>query len=344
MSFFNKITLSGNSLQAIQPTIGAQVSPIANKIFILGDGLNLYTQASGNSVTAHLFDDIEVTKINSSHMIIEDNSIYVEDGALSTDIIFSLSGTAYLEVSYANQYSGAGFDADKNLVSTESLLDGQLVIGTASGAPVAGYLTAGPGIEITNGSGSITIGSADSSNVGIEWSVQTYTGTGSRTYTAYPNNGYIADSTVGTLNILTGGASYCPASPIIYYMAPTDQWSVGDVVWFVNRNKGGYYVQFLAGQLALATFPLPNTPWNYNAIFGSPIGNGVQKYANITAGSGVIEDFSGTAKAFAFNLFTAISIVYVGDSSFVVESFMGNTNFGDNGTSSVPVPSQCIVV
>lgn len=174
--------------------------------------------------------------------------------------------------------------------------------------------------------------------------MQTWTGTGSRTYTAYPNNGYIANSTVGTLNYEDIGWSYCPASPIIYYMASTNQWSEGDVVWFVNRNKGGYYVQFLAGQLALGVYPLPNSPWNYNAIYGSPISGGVQKYANITVGSGVLQEFSGTGKAFGFNFFTAISIVYVGDNSFVVESSMGNTNFGDNGTSAVPVAQQCIVV
>ena len=344
MSFLNKITLNGSSLQAVQPSIGARVSPVANKIFILGDGLNVYTEASGNNVTAHLYDDIEVTKINSGDMAIEVNSIYVKDGALLDELIISPATNGYMEVTYATPYSGAGFDSNKNLVSTDAMLDGQLVIGTASGAPVAANLTAGSGISITNGPGSITISSADSSNVGIEWSVQTYTGSGNRTYTAYPNNGYIANSTIGTLNIFTGGASYCPATPIVYYMAPTDQWNIGDVVWFVNRNKGGYYVQFLAGQLALGVYPLPNSPWNYNAIYGNQTVGGVQKYANITIGSGILEDFSGTGKAFGFNFFTAISIVYVGDGSFVVESIMGNTNFGDNGTSSVPVANSCTVV
>ena len=44
---------------------------------------------------------------------------------------------------------------------TQLSSNGQLIIGSASGAPIAATLTAGPGITITNGANSITIASND---------------------------------------------------------------------------------------------------------------------------------------------------------------------------------------
>jgi hypothetical protein len=65
-------------------------------------------------------------------------------------IINTLSSNAFL-------YSGVG----GQIVST-SATDGQLLIGNTSGSPIAANLTAGSGISIVNGSGSITI-----SNTGV---------------------------------------------------------------------------------------------------------------------------------------------------------------------------------
>ena len=49
-----------------------------------------------------------------------------------------------------------------SILEAESLNDGQLLIGTTGGAPVAANLTAGSGVTITNGSGEITISATGS--------------------------------------------------------------------------------------------------------------------------------------------------------------------------------------
>jgi len=68
------------------------------------------------------------------------------------------------------------------------LTDGQLIIGSTGNPPQAATLTAGDGIGITNGAGSITI-SAD--NAGFAWSVVT-----ASSETLADNNGYFANNGV----------------------------------------------------------------------------------------------------------------------------------------------------
>ena len=65
-----------------------------------------------------------------------------------------------------------------------SLTDGQVVIGSSAGAPLAGTLTAGTNISITNGNNSITI--ANTAAAGILWNDVSGT-----TQAATGNNGYI---------------------------------------------------------------------------------------------------------------------------------------------------------
>lgn len=57
--------------------------------------------------------------------------------------------------------------SDHQLGSTGAMTDGQLVIGSTGANPVLGTITAGNGIAITNGAGSITIDS-----LGITWTVE----------------------------------------------------------------------------------------------------------------------------------------------------------------------------
>lgn len=74
---------------------------------------------------------------------------------------------------------GAG--ANTTVSELGPLTDGQLVIGSTGNAPVAGTLTAGTGISITNGAGSITIasnavsGEVGVSNIGFSTSGGTFT-------------------------------------------------------------------------------------------------------------------------------------------------------------------------
>ena len=97
------------------------------------------------------------------------------------------------------KYDGAGtFSADtvtqhsvlvggaSNAITSIALTNGQLAIGSTGADPSAATLTAGTGVTITNGAGSITVNAAGG---GLTWTVVTGT-----TQAAAVNNGYIANN------------------------------------------------------------------------------------------------------------------------------------------------------
>ena len=78
------------------------------------------------------------------------------------------------------------FGAASNGITSQLLTNGQLPIGNTGADPTAATLTAGTGVSITNGAGSITIAATGG---GLTWSVVTGT-----TQSAAVNNGYIANN------------------------------------------------------------------------------------------------------------------------------------------------------
>jgi len=73
-----------------------------------------------------------------------------------------------------------------NGITSVPLTNGQVLIGSTGAAPLAGTLTAGTGVSVTNAANSITI---SSSGGGLTWSVQTGT-----TQAMAVNHGYIANN------------------------------------------------------------------------------------------------------------------------------------------------------
>lgn len=107
-------------------------------------------------------------------------------------------------------------------VFSSTMTNGQLIIGSTGATPNAATLTAGTGIGITNGAGTITISSAGG---GVSWSEITTT-----SQTMVANNGYIANNAgVVTLTI--------PATV-----------ALGDTFLIVGKGAGGWLVQANAGQ------------------------------------------------------------------------------------------------
>ncbi len=112
--------------------------------------------------------------------------------------------------------------AASNGITSLALTNGQLAIGSTGADPTASTLTAGTGISITNGAGSITIAG---SGGGLTWTVVTGT-----TQAAAVNNGYIANN-AGVVTITLPATS-----------------AVGDIVrvtginnatgWKVAQNSG----------------------------------------------------------------------------------------------------------
>lgn len=112
--------------------------------------------------------------------------------------------------------------AASNGITSLALTNGQLAIGSTGADPSAATLSAGTGVSITNGAGSITISAAGG---GLTWTVVTGT-----SQAAAVNNGYIANN----------------AGQVVVTLPATS--AVGDVVavtginnatgWKVAQNAG----------------------------------------------------------------------------------------------------------
>lgn len=110
-----------------------------------------------------------------------------------------------------------------NGITSLALTNGQLAIGSTGADPSAATLTAGTGVTISNGAGTITINAAGG---GLSWS--TVTGT---TQTAAVNNGYIANN-AGVVTVTL------PASA-----------AVGDVIAVTGINNAtGWKLAVASGQ------------------------------------------------------------------------------------------------
>lgn len=110
------------------------------------------------------------------------------------------------------KYDGAGaFSADtvtnhsvliggsSNAITSLALTNGQLAIGSTGADPTAATITAGTGITVTNGAGSITISASTS---GFTWNNVT---TGTQTIAV--QNGYISNSGSGVVYTLPATAN-----------------------------------------------------------------------------------------------------------------------------------------
>lgn len=77
------------------------------------------------------------------------NTLYVTNGVIPIGGVFTINSNTIDSFLYS--------DASRNVKSTASATDGQLLIGSTGLVPVAATLTAGFAIDITNAAGSITI-------------------------------------------------------------------------------------------------------------------------------------------------------------------------------------------
>lgn len=114
--------------------------------------------------------------------------------------------------------------ATNNATNTDDLTtDGQVLIGATGGNAKAALLTAGTGISVTNGSGSITIASTAG---GLSWVDQT-----SSAVTLAANTAYVTD------NGLT----------LVTYTLPTTA-ALGDIFGIVGKSTGLWTLVQQTGQ------------------------------------------------------------------------------------------------
>lgn len=103
------------------------------------------------------------------------------------------------------------------------LTNGQLLIGNTGNDPTAATLSAGAGISITNGAGTITIAT---SGGGLTWTDVTSTSA-----TMAVENGYIADN-----------------AGLVTLTMPTTA-AIGDVIHVLGKGAGGWTIVYGASQI-----------------------------------------------------------------------------------------------
>jgi len=123
--------------------------------------------------------EVDITKVDIDGGAIDGTAIGA--ASASTGVFSALSDTS------RTQHAISIYGASGALSEVGPLTNGQLVVGSTGVAPVAATLTAGSGVTITEGAGSITIASSASaaddrpgwSNIGISYSGGTFTVHGS---------------------------------------------------------------------------------------------------------------------------------------------------------------------
>ncbi len=149
-----ELTVSNSPVTTTGTLTAAWASQTANKIFASPDGAP--GAPSFRTMTANDVPSLDASKITT--------------GTFSASMIPNLDASKITTGTLAVARGGTGstsFTGNAVIVSnaagtaltSQSLTNGQIIIGSTGAAPVAATITAGSGISITNGAGSITISS-----------------------------------------------------------------------------------------------------------------------------------------------------------------------------------------
>jgi len=165
--------------------------PTGGGVITIAGGGGINTSGASNTVTINLDDPVLVVNGGTERTSLTDGSILVGDGTNAIELIGPLT-------------------------------DGQLLIGnTAAVSPSAAQLTAGTGISVVNGSGTITISSL---TAGFTWNEETGT-----SVTLVVGNGYIANN-AGLVTLTLPGTS-----------------ALGDSVQIIGKGAGLFKIAQNAG-------------------------------------------------------------------------------------------------
>ena len=306
-------TITGNS--------GGALSPTAGNWNIVGTG-SITTVGSVSTLT------IELTGLTQYNVLLGQGSTTVGLAAPGTAGIplVSNGATSYPSFSTALVVGGGtgstSFNTDGVVVSGTtstsaltalSLTDGQIVIGSSAGVPLAENITAGTGISVTNGHNSITI-AVNNSVVG-----ETITGQsgGALSPTAgnwnIYGNGVSGSGTSSAGNIITSGSGSTLTINSTEAQFMTNYTSVAHSASPYTVLATDYYISCVSSGGTI-TIKLPNAPTT-NRLF-------------------IIKDQSGDASTSNISVTTAGGSVTIdGQTTYTLVSNYSAINLLFNGTS-----------
>lgn len=171
------------------------------------------------------------------------------------------------------KYDGAGtFSADtvtnhsvlvggaSNAITSIPLTNGQLAIGSTGADPTAATLTAGTGVSITNGAGTITLNALGG---GITWTVVTGTA-----QAAVVNSGYIANN-AGTVTVTLPSTAVVGSLVAVTGINNATGWSIaqnsGQQIFFGSSSTTtttGSLASTATRDTVFLLCVIANTTWN----------------------------------------------------------------------------------
>lgn len=160
--------------------------------------------ASVDSLGRAIFDSVEASNIaigNTNNTI----SSYNTNG----NIILNPNGTGTVNINYASNNGIPVYGAGGSLQSLGPMTNGQILIGSTAAQPVVNTITAGTGIAISNGAGTITV-----SATGTTTLIYTAIAHSDSPYTVLSTDEFIGcDPTAGVISVLLPNA---PATGRVY--------------------------------------------------------------------------------------------------------------------------------
>lgn len=134
-------------------------------IFILGDGVAINTSGSGNTVTISMDTSPIFTNLTITNTLTVEGETVLENGLMLTGFTNGVLTTNNLgivgEVTTTDHSLLVG-NSNGTLSSLGVATNGQIPIGSTGNDPVLATITAGTGVSVTNGSGTITVAATGS--------------------------------------------------------------------------------------------------------------------------------------------------------------------------------------
>lgn len=311
------LTLTGNTGGAVGPDGGGNIDVVGSgTISVAGNaGTNTLTISNSGAVASSFPTDVGTAVPSAGALTIAGGNNIGTVGVGST-VTIHLDGTT----NHALQVGSA----TGALTSLAVALDGQIPIGSTGLDPVIANLTAGSGINITNGAGSITIAST------VTGGIQTINGN--------------VGSVTGTTVTLTTGASNANGTALFTGVGTTMTMTFDDVndnlglgtnaALFATANVASSNIAIGADTLAAVTFSGDN-----NLAIGVSAGESVLSGAN-NAFIGGTSGQDVTVGSFNVALgFNTINNLTTGNRNIVIGESSGN-NYTSNESSNILIGWQ----
>lgn len=194
---------------------------------------------------------------------------------MGTNNAINLSSSGLAKYDGAGTFSGVTttnhnilLGAASNGITNLALTNGQLAIGSTGADPSAATLTAGTGISITNGAGSITLNAIGG---GLTWTVVTGT-----SQSAAVNNGYIANN-AGLVTVTLPATSAVGDTVAVTGINNATGWKVaqnaGNQIFFgassTTSGAGGSLASTATRDTVYLVCVTANSAWNVVSSIGN---------------------------------------------------------------------------